>query len=75
MPRTALALAAALSAVAVLLSGCVYVYVDRGGYYYRSLPLPASPPASYDGGGYSPSPQPWTAPPPTRSPTLRATSV
>jgi hypothetical protein len=74
MPRTALAQAAALSAVAFLLSGCVYVYVDHDGSY-RPPPLPASPPASYDGGGYSPSPQPWTAPPPTPSPTLRATSA
>ena len=73
MPWTALALAAALWAVAVLLSGCVYVYVDRGGYSYRPLPPPASPPAAYDGGCYSPSPQPWTAPPPAPSPTLRAT--
>jgi hypothetical protein len=63
MPWTALALAAALSAVAFLLSGCVYVYVDRGGSYRP--PLPAVPPASYDGGGYySPSPPSWTAPPP-----------
>ena len=36
---TALALAAALSAVAVLLSGCVYVYVDRGGSYRAPLLL------------------------------------
>ena len=67
MPWTALALAAALSAVAFLLSGCVYVYVDRGGYYRPPQP-------AYYGVRYNPCPQPWTAPSPTPSPTSRATS-
>jgi hypothetical protein len=37
LPRTALALAA-LSAAAVLLSGCVFVDVDRSGYSRRAPP-------------------------------------
>jgi hypothetical protein len=45
MPRTALALAA-VSAVAFLLSGCVFVDRGRGGGYYRS-----PPPGYYHGGG------------------------
>jgi hypothetical protein len=73
MPWTALALAAALSAVTFLLSGCVYVYVERGGYY-RPLP-PASPPASYYGCGSYPCPEPWTAPSPTPSTNLHATGA
>jgi hypothetical protein len=44
MPWTALALAAALSAVAFLLSGCVFVYVERDSYYRP--PSPGSPPAA-----------------------------
>jgi hypothetical protein len=46
MPRTALALAA-LSAATLLLSGCVFVDVDRGGSgYYRR------PPPGYYGDPY-----------------------
>ena len=45
MSRTALALAA-LSAAAFLLSGCIFVDVDRGGGYYRR------PPPGYYGDGY-----------------------
>ncbi len=45
MPRLALALAA-LSAAAFLLSGCIFVDVDRGGGYYRR------PPPGYHGDGY-----------------------
>ena len=72
MPWTALALAAALSAVAFLLSGCVYVYVERG----DSLPPPpASAPAVHYGCGSFPCPQPWTAPSPASSPNSRATGV
>lgn len=44
MPTTALALAA-LSVVAFLLSGCVFVDVDRGGHYRR-------PPPGHYGDGY-----------------------
>ena len=44
MSRTALALAA-LSAAAFLLSGCIFVDVDRGGGYYRRPP-------GYYGDGY-----------------------
>ena len=46
MPRTALALAA-LSVAALLLSGCIFVDVDRGGGYYRR-----PPPGQYGDGGY-----------------------
>lgn len=45
MPRTALALAV-LSAVAILLSGCIFVDVDRGGGYHRP------PPPGHHGDGY-----------------------
>ncbi len=45
MPRTAFALAA-LSAAAVLLSGCIFVDVDRGSDYYRK------PPPGHYGDGY-----------------------
>ena len=44
MLRTALA----LSALALFLSGCVYVDWDRGGGGYYRRP----PPGYYDGGGY-----------------------
>ena len=43
MRRTALALAT-LWAAAFLLSGCIFVDVDRGGGYYRR-----PPPGYYDG--------------------------
>lgn len=43
--RTALALAA-LSAAALLVSGCIYVDVDRGGGHYRR------PPPGYHGDGH-----------------------
>ena len=45
LPRTALALAA-LSAAAFLLSGCIFVDVDRGGGYHRR------PPPGHYGDGY-----------------------
>lgn len=45
VPRTALALVA-LSAAAFLLSGCIFVDVDRGGGYYRR------PPPGHYGDGY-----------------------
>jgi hypothetical protein len=46
MTRTVLALAA-LSAAAFLLSGCIFVDVDRGGGYYRR-----PPPGYYGDGDY-----------------------
>ncbi len=49
MSRTALALAA-LSAAAFLLSGCIFVDVDRGGGYYRRPP-PGYYSNGYHGGG------------------------
>lgn len=39
MPRTALALAA-LSAAAFLLSGCIFVDVERGGGHYEAAARP-----------------------------------
>ncbi len=46
MPRLALAVSA-LSAAAFLLSGCIFVDVDRGGGYYRR-----PPPGYHDRGPY-----------------------
>lgn len=45
MPRTARALVA-LWAAALLLPGCIFVDVDRGGGYYRR------PPPGHHGDGY-----------------------